>query len=593
MAGHDEIQGFRLTIDGSGKTLSCRGDQTLLKALTDAGIFLEASCGGRGSCGKCRLEVVGGQVCLACQTYPGGDVTVRLTAAAVSNKGELLGEYADDGRPLLRKQVLAPVYPTLADSHALQTMIACCLPATSGSGDLAVMRQLGQAAAARPARLTVTVAGDEIIAVEAGDTADRLYGLAFDIGTTTVVGVLVDINHRRVIATAARTNPQAAYGADVVSRIAAATPPDGLAAQARIIRQCLNGIVGELCAGQGIDPNNLYAATIAGNSTMEHLLLAVSPASLAAPPYVAVFRHMAPLPAAAIDLAINPAGRVILLPNIASFVGADTTAAVLATGQDAAAEPSLLIDLGTNGEMVLAGRNRMLACSTACGPAFEGACIRDGMRAAPGAIDDVAVDAAGTVTVRTIGGAKPAGLCGSGIVKAVAELLKLKVITASGRFADSAAVPAGLAGRLRQRDGQREFVLVEGAESAGGSDIAVTQNDIRQIQLVKSAICSGVELLIEEAGPADGMPVYLAGAFGNYLDTGSALAIGLLPGFRPEQVRPVGNAAGIGAVQVLLSAEKLARCRQIADRIEYLELAGRADFQTRFLENLVFPEVPR
>jgi uncharacterized 2Fe-2S/4Fe-4S cluster protein (DUF4445 family) len=607
MADNDTAQRFRLTIEGNGRNVACRGDQTLLKALTDAGVFLEASCGGRGSCGKCRLQVMGGptadrggspangpagEVCLACQTYPRGDVTIRLATAAASVKGEVAGELADDGQPLLCKQVVFPGYPTLDDSHTLQAMLARSLPShTEGLADAEIMRQLALAAGGRPEKLTLTLVGGNVTAIETGDTSDRLYGVAFDIGTTTVVGILVDAGRRKVVATATRTNPQAAFGADVISRIAAAAAPDGLVAQAEMIRECLDDIIGELCAVSGVGRENIYAATVAGNSTMAHLLLAVPPASLAVPPYSAVFRHMDPFPAAAIDLAINPGGRVILLPNIASFVGADTAAAVLATGQDESVGPALLIDLGTNGEMVLGGADRLLACSTACGPAFEGACIRDGMRAAPGAIDDVVIDGEGSVTLRTIGGGKPAGLCGSGIVKAVAELLRKRLINASGRFAAGDDLPAGLAGRLRQRDGQWEFILVEGADSAGGADIAVTQSDIRQIQLVKSAICSGIELLMADSGPAEGLPVYLAGAFGNYLDTASALALGLLPGFKPEQVRPVGNAAGIGAVQTLLSAAKLARCRRIAERTEYLELAAHPDFQKKFLENLAFPEV--
>jgi uncharacterized 2Fe-2S/4Fe-4S cluster protein (DUF4445 family) len=320
---------------------------------------------------------------------------------------------------------------------------------------------------------------------------------------------------------------------------------------------------------------------------MLHLLLSISPISLIRQPYAAVFKTVPPFAAKEMELAINPNGKVVLLPSIASFIGADTTAAILAAGQDISFDLSLMVDLGTNGEIALGNQEKIFACSTAAGPAFEGAHIRDGMRASVGAIEDVIIDA--DVQIRTIGGDKPVGICGSGIIKAIAQLLKKKIITTSGRFNQqiTEVLPPNLARRLINKGDQWEFVLVEGKT---GADISVTQADIRQIQLVKSAICTGIQVLIGKSFPVGRMPVFLAGAFGNYIDVESAIAIGLLPGFTQEQVRPVGNAAGTGAVYALLAQHRLERCWHIAEAIDYVELAAEPNFQKRFLANLAFPE---
>ncbi|SMC46765.1 ASKHA domain-containing protein [Sporomusa malonica] len=609
---------YHLLIEGDdGRCLACSPEDTILRSLINGGLFVEANCGGRGTCGKCKVQVIAGQVTnkeglpikpnqdntyLACQIYPQSDITIRLKTAEASQKGQALDIVSDGGAPLIKKVVLAPVYPTVDNHYSLQDMIgqALAAPGAVGGGssspvlidDSAMLRRLAAVVETKPELITVTLLDNKAMAIEAHDTSSVLYGVAFDIGTTTVVGMLVDLNVGKVVEVRSRNNPQASLGADVISRIQATHELEGgLERLSQLIRYCLNQIIAELCTAAGIDPNQVYAVTIAGNATMAHLVLEISPSTLVRKPYAALFKYMSPLNPQDIELEINPQGKIMVLPNIASFVGSDTTAAILAVDQDISETPMLMVDLGTNGEMVIGDGNKLYACSTAAGPAFEGAHIRDGMRAADGAIADVVITEQ-AVLVQTIGSAKPTGICGSGIVKAVAELVKAGILDPSGRFNKSAAakLPVSLCQRLKNNDGQWEFVLVEGKQTASGTDISITQADVRQIQLVKSSICTGIHFLMEKLPPETVFKVCLAGAFGNYVDIDSALRIGMLPGFKKECVCSVGNAAGTGAVQALLSADKMQRCVTIASKVGYLELAAQPGFQNRFLKNLSFPK---
>ncbi|HWR45545.1 ASKHA domain-containing protein [Sporomusa sp.] len=606
---------YTLLIAGNDRCLPCSREKTILRSLIDGGVFLEANCGGRGTCGKCKIQVLKGQVIgknglqvqpgndntyLACQVYPQGDITIVLKKEQASQKGQATEIIVDDSLPLVKKVILAPAYPTVDNHYSLQEMIRQALAAqtTAGSSfdstglidNAAMLRRLSEVVETKPELITITLLDNQAIAVEANDTSSVLYGVAFDIGTTTVVGMLVDLNARKVVAVCSKNNPQASMGADVISRIQATHELlGGLEGLSQLIRRCLNQIIAELCSSVGVAANHVYAVTIAGNATMSHLVLEISPSTLVRKPYAALFKYMSPLNPQDIELEINPQGKIMVLPNIASFVGSDTTAAILAVDQDISDNPMLLVDLGTNGEMVIGYGNMLYACSTAAGPAFEGAHIRDGMRAADGAITDVAITEQ-DVLVQVIGSGKPAGICGSGIVKAVAELLKAGIVETSGRFTKSAAkLPIPLQHRLKKQGGEWEFVLVEGKNSASGADISITQADVRQIQLVKSSICTGIQFLMERLHSESELTVCLAGAFGNYIDIDSALTIGMLPGLKKEVICSVGNAAGTGAVQALLSAAKMQRCMAIASKANYIELAAQPGFQNRFLANLTFP----
>ncbi len=608
---------YTLHIEGSEQYLPCEQGKTILHSLIAGGVFLEANCGGRGTCGKCKIQVLQGKVIdkegnevkgnndniyQACQVYPQSDITILLKSTKVSQKGQICEIVIDDDIPLVKKIVLTPAYPTVDNHYSLQEMIQQAVEelgsVVSGFNSLeimdnaAILRQLNDVVETRPERITLTILDNKVIAIEPGDTSSLLYGVAFDIGTTTVVGMLVDINAKKIVAVCSKNNPQASVGADVISRIQATHELEGgLERLSQLIRQCLNQIITELCSAAKVTQDHIYAGTIAGNATMAHLVLEISPSTLVRKPYAALFKYISPISPMELELDINPKGKVVLLPNIASFVGSDTTAAILAIDQDISETPLLLVDLGTNGEMVIGDGNRLYACSTAAGPAFEGAHIRDGMRAAEGAISDVVITELG-VQLQVIGNSKPDGICGSGLVKAVAELIKAGILHKSGRFnnPDQANIPEQLRRRLKKREGQWEFVLSEGENSASGADIAITQADVRQLQLVKSSICTGIQFLMEKYKLSDQVKVCLAGAFGNYIDIDSALTIGMLPGIKREAVDSVGNAAGTGAVQALLSAAKMQRSMAIAAKVGYLELAAQPEFQNRFLKNLSFPQ---
>lgn len=603
-------QYVRLTIKGT-KSFTAETGRTLLDSTTAAGIMLEAACGGQGTCGKCGVRVLSGQVAgsdgvpakadeggyyPACQVYPLEDLVIdRISQSGAGSKGEIgnISIPREDLLPPVKKISVKPAYPALDNNYSLQEMIGLAAGGITPT-DIHALKELALIAPRKVKDLTLVLVSNEITAVEAGDTKSALYGAAFDIGTTTVAGMLVDINKGKVIAAAAETNPQAAFGADVISRIRAAGTTEGLGKLSSVIRECLNSLISSLCSTSGVSKRDIYIITVAGNSTMEHLLVGISPSSLTQSPYVPVFNHVHRFSPGRLGLDINPGGRIIMLPNIAGFVGADTVAAVIAADQDLTDKMTLLIDLGTNGELVLGNKDRLVVCSTAAGPAFEGAQLSCGMRAAAGAIEDVTVS--DDVYINTIGDERPKGICGSGVIKAIAQLLKIGVITTSGRFSGGDRIdgfPESIKRRLLNNGGRKEFILAFAEESATGTDISITQGDIREIQLVKSSIFTGSQILMESFGvdPYEVEQVLIAGAFGNYIDLDSALAIGLIPRTGREKINPVGNAAGAGAVKALLSEKYLQRCCTISSQAGFIELANHKEFQRRFIRNLSFPEV--
>lgn len=585
--------------------------QTLMEALTASGIFLESICGGKGTCSKCKVRVLSGQVVdrsgspakpekdgtyLACQVYAQGQVALdRMVPKGASAKGEIgrIHIPVEHRIPVLKKSSIRTTYPTLDQNYSLQDMIQNALKMELDFDRLA-LQELSLLAPTKIQTYTLIHMDNTVTAVEAGDTSALIYGVAFDIGSTTVAGMLVDLNSGEVVAAFAETNPQTAFGADVISRIKAAEKPEGLKQLSDFIRNCLNSLIEQLCAAAGITRQDIYLVTVVGNSTMEHLLMGISPMNLTIPPYIQAFKYLPPQRPQELSLDINPGGRVLLMPNITSFVGADTTAAVMAMDQDLTPKLTLLIDLGTNGEIVLGNRERLIVSSTAAGPAFEGAQLSCGMRATDGAINDIRITE--DVLIWTINDQKPAGICGSGIIKALAEMVRAGIITSSGRFISGSQIsklPGKLQSRIKEREGHREFVLAFAEESATHSDIVITQADVREIQLVKSSICTGSQILMEGFGvnPKDVEQVLIAGAFGSFVDLDSALAIGLIPVQERQKVRSVGNAAGEGAAKALLSGYNIQRCRAIAEKAEFIELANHPHFQKSFIKNLAFPEV--
>ncbi|NPV53805.1 MAG: DUF4445 domain-containing protein [Firmicutes bacterium] len=644
-----------------GKQISVEEGTTLLDAIVQSGMRIRASCGGKGTCGKCRVYASGelspvtsreeaflspGELAaglrLACQARALGDVDIRIPSETQITRAQILtAGVVGDGReeqgqghghalqvdPLVRKVYLELDLPSLDDTDAdferLERKVAATprlrvprvsagldvirrMPFIIQEADYKVTAVLNSLEAEAPATATVMAT---ILALEPGDTTDRCYGVAFDIGTTTVAGFLMDLVTGREVGVASRMNAQAAYGDDVISRIGFARDnPDGTDRLQEKIIGVLNSIIDDLTRDSGIEKDNIYLMTVVGNTCMHHLFLGVNPGQLGVSPYVPVIKSLLAVPARDLGISINPTAPVVVLPNIGGFVGADTVGVILATSLYRGDELRLAIDLGTNGEMALGSRERIVACSTAAGPAFEGSRISQGMPAMTGAIEWVEIN--DDVEVRVVGGpGTPArGICGSGLLDAVAGLLRLGIIEETGRMLrpleceelTGRRLPPAIARRVREGRRGLEFVLIEDfaddladdhkAGGAGGS-VVLTQRDIREFQLAKGAIFAGTQILKGIMGVEDKdiSEVLLAGAFGNYLRKESARAVGLIPQIPLERVRGVGNAAGTGAKMALLSKAQIMAAEALAGRVEYIELGSHPRFQEEFARAMFFP----
>jgi uncharacterized 2Fe-2S/4Fe-4S cluster protein (DUF4445 family) len=597
----------RTTFTCRNGTYQTEQDATFLELARVQGLLLPSLCGGRGKCAKCRChprgpvteptplesellseaELAAG-VRLACQARPLGEVYVAIEEEILEKGGYT--EVVVAPEPPVRKaylQLPAPApHDDLADIERVRKALGASVWAAPPvlRGLPAVLRDAGFSATA--VIWDHGVAGDELLTVEAGDTRGAGYGMAFDIGTTSVVGYLVDLFTGREVARSSRLNGQQPWGADVISRAThALESPRGVEELQAAAVATLNQILADCCTR--VDPREVYYATVVGNSLMHHLALGITPATIAVSPYVAVSRD--PLQVRATDLGIAlPNAWVYFLPLIGAYVGADTLAVIVATGLDESDDVCLAVDIGTNGEMALGSRDRILACSAPAGPAFEGAEIRHGMRAAVGAIDRVRIQQ--DVRVWTIGDVPPRGICGSGLIDALDGMVQHGIVDPGGRLLPRPKLEGKIPGKVLERvvgkDHTWEFVL------SWEPRIVITQDDVRQLQLAKGTILCGVRILMEELGvdPSRIATVSLAGAFGNYVDKRSALGIGMLPSTIPmERIQGVGNAAGQGSRMALLSRSIRRRAEALARRVDYFELSKHPSFEDIFVESLAFP----
>ncbi|MCS7238972.1 MAG: ASKHA domain-containing protein [Thermoguttaceae bacterium] len=436
-----------------------------------------------------------------------------------------------------------------------------------------------------------------LLDLRAGGEADRLCAVAFDIGTTTIVANLVDLSTGRVLAVASAVNPQIRFGEDVISRIELCRRhSDGTSLLYQAVHEACRGLLENLCTDAGISRRDIFVATFAGNTTMLHLVAGINPASLGEAPFRPVFKRELICRAEDLGLPIHPLAQVYIFPVIGPFVGGDTIAGMLAVRLWERPSPALLVDIGTNGEIVLSHPGKLVATATAAGPAFEGVRIRCGMRAVAGAIERLRL-ADGELSWEVIGPAQPAGLCGSGLVDLVALLLQSGIVTTSGRMLspEEAAeqLPDKLSKRLLRVDGRPAFEVVPGTASASGQSIVFTQQDVRQLQLAAGAIRAGVTVLCQLVGvdPGELQEVWVAGAFGNYLRPESAQAIGLLPQAIPTQrIRFAGNTSLAGATLAAVSLEARALARWLADSVRHVELALLPEFRRAFAEGMIFPD---
>ncbi|MBN1938860.1 MAG: DUF4445 domain-containing protein [Candidatus Aminicenantes bacterium] len=587
-----------VSVLSSGRRISSDSGELLSDLLVREGIPINLYCGRRGVCGKCFVEVLSGDLPqaderertlakarnldpgrfrLSCRIAVRTDMTIRIPDAAMIPKTRILAGGAGKDvilDPTVRKIPVRPRRPGLHSPHALieglKTGLGLPGLRLSPEALFSAAAALSGSPDEDPMVTAVLGSGDELRGVERGDTSSRLFGLALDLGTTTLAAELVDLGTGSVIATAVGLNGQAAFGADVVSRISAAFHDPVQAASLRnTVIASANALLSDLQAAARIEPNEIYETVIAGNTAMSHFFLGLPVDGLAVAPFAGIFAVAPPLPADRSGLRVNPLGRVYFAPNLQSFVGGDVTAGVTATDLPSRPGTVLFLDLGTNGELVLKTERGMTSTSTAAGPAFEGASISCGLPAQDGAIDRAILNEDGGIEVGLIGEGTARGVCGTGLVDLMAAFLRRGDLSPDGRI-------------LRP---DKRLPVAPG--------VFLTPQDVREVQLAAAAVKTGIRMLLQSArlDVFDLDEILVAGAFGAYLNIENAEAIGLLPRL-PGRVRFVGNSSLEGARALLVSGRERLRAEGLTRIITHLPLARDAVFENVFIEALAFREWP-
>jgi len=600
----------RVTFDPGNQQVWYLPGETLLDCARRGGVRVAAICGGRGLCKACVVRITEGLAAApsaadseffspqeiernwrrACQTLACGDCRVEVPARAAAAPVRTQVETEDvwvrpDPAVRLCPVTVAParLAQPSADDRRLIHALSETWPGAGSRIDIEVARTLPQAVRANGGGVSAAVRFGEVIGV-VPTGKEPLLGLAVDLGTTNIAALLVDLRTGRTLGSQGIENPQTAYGGDVISRIGYARRSPGAPRQLRdLAADGINLLARMLCEQQSLDPSRIADVTVAGNTAMHHLFLGLPVDRLGVAPFAAAVSSGFDVKARDAGIMAMPGAYVHLLPNIAGFVGGDHTAVLLAIGVEQEHHSVIAIDIGTNTEMSLIHNGRLLSLSCPSGPALEGGHIRCGMRSAPGAIEAVKIDGI-RVEVETIDGAPAVGICGSGVLDAVAQLYLAGVLTAGGRMLKDHP-------RIRLTNGQPAFVLANEQET-GGAPVVFTQQDVRAVQLAKGAIRAGISILLEEAALEAGEigQFVIAGAFGAYIDLESAIAIGMLPALPLERFAQVGNAASIGAKLALVSYPHRATAQSIAASSRYLELSSSSRFNNVFVRSIGFPE---
>ncbi len=619
-----EMVKVRVRFLPSGEVVEAEPGSTILELAREAGIPISAVCGGDGICGGCRVIIQEGEVeasptslltrdeiqrgyALACQTRVKGDLQVLIPPEARSEGAQiLLDEDAQRFRallpvdeegvsyrhqPLVTKVFLKVSKPSLEDNlgdqerllreirrrtegPAIQTGLKVLqgLPGLVRKDDWEVTATLALRGAVR-----------ELVEVEPGEHSRNL-GVAVDVGTSTVVAHLADLSNSRTVDAEACYNSQARFGEEVTRRIIHAER-GGMKELHDSVIDDVNRLISALVSRNAVELKVVTAVVCAGNSAMQHFVLGLDPAKLRKAPYVPVSTSPPPVRAAEVGIKINPRGLLYTVPSIGGWVGGDITAGIVATGLHRSDQLTMLVDIGTNGEIVLGNKEWMLACSTSAGPAFEGSGVQCGLRAGHGAIEQVEISSQGHVHFRVIGGTKPKGICGSGLIDLLAELAKAGVIDRSGQLRENASP------RVRNTDGLLEFVVVPGERAAGGKDIVVTQADIENLLRAKAAVYAGADILLSSVGLklSDVERLLVAGGFGNYLNRENAVLLGLLPDIPMQRIRFVGNTAIMGAKLSMLSAEALHESHEVSRGVTYFDLISYSGYYDDFMSAKFIP----
>ena len=578
------------------------------EAALRAGILdLELPCGGEGSCGLCSVEVEGrDKSVLACQTKVVSDIVVHLPdrsqagARVLGDSHSLIDPALLPDRehlaPLYRRQRLTVPPASIEEHYSDWTRLTRELSRNGGAApitsELGVLRQLAEAVRAANGAITVgveeTASGLRVREVRAGHNAERSFGLAVDIGTTTVAAQLIDLDDGSLLATQTSYNLQVRRGADVISRIDYARNPERQEELRSLVLETLNGLITQLAATVPIAPRDIRAAFLAGNTTMTHLLLGLPPRYIREAPYVPTVNFVPELRAQDVGLNIDPQAIVACAPGVGSYVGGDITSGLLCTDLSTNRDDVFLfMDIGTNGEIVIGNADWMVACACSAGPAFEGAGIKCGMRAAEGAIERVSIGIDGEqLEYSVIGGGKPAGICGSGLISLVGELFRQGVVDRSGRFFDSPGT-----GRIVQQDSRRAFLLATAEQTRTGKDLMITEADLENLIRTKAAIYAACSLVLENVGLTweSVARVYIAGGFGRYMRVADAVFIGMLPDLPLERFRYIGNSSLTGAYIALLSREHRRRLAEIASRITYVDMSSNPKYMDSYVKALFLP----
>ena len=620
----------RISIEPDGVQIDLPEGIPLVRALWQAGAAVETPCGGFGVCGKCKVRFTRGDLPaptleeqrhlsaqelsegwrLACRHRVAGEAEIFVPVESCPAIAQVLTtavERSASLEPAVRRLAVLLEPASTVDERADLRRLLDALREQHGvvldaaQVPLSVLRQLPLAIRESNFHPCVVLFDDpsqpaatRLLAVQAHPDAPLL-GMAFDIGTTTLVGYLIDLQSGRELAHAARLNPQVQYGDDVVSRLSLVYhDPTALKLLQQAVVRGMNEIIAEACHLAEVNPQHLYEVVAVGNTTMLHLLLGVSTHSIAVAPYVPAFADSQCVEARQVGLRTSPTAMLTTLPCVAGYVGADTVAVALTHLADPTGETVMAIDIGTNGEVVLRHEGSYYCASAAAGPAFEGGRIYQGIRAEMGAISQVSVEERGPerwLHIATVGGAPPKGICGSGLIDVAACLLEIEVLDSAGRLhaRDGATWWEGQVVTLHE---QKAFRIVAPEAAGTPEGIVLTQKDVRELQLAKGSLRAVMEVLLREAGTswAQVSRLLVAGAFGMYINLRSAQRIGLLPPLPLSRIQPVGNAAGAGAKLALRSVRERQRAQWLAQQMQHVVMTGNLHYQESYIDHLGFPE---
>jgi len=611
-----ELEEVLVIFQPKNKTVKVPIGTNLIEAADKAGIVIPSICASKGKCGKCKVRILqkdipftsneeitllpeerSAGIHLACQVTISTALMVEiLSEEKIETTRFLTYDLADKIKvdTQLRKIYIEMQEPDINnqidDFFNLES--STHLNNKKFFTPLAVLQNLPTFFRKNNFKATFAIDEDKFISIEAGDTTDRLFGVAVDLGTTTIVGSLVDILSGEILGISACTNPQSKQGGDVISRVNYATSePGGLVNLQTSVIDAINKIIEDLCNQFGVKFREIYKLALAGNTIMNHLFLGVTPQFIAETPYIPAFRASQKFMAEELGITIQPRGIITTLPNISGYVGGDITGFILASGIHKSNKITLGIDIGTNGEIVLGSKEKLLCCSAAAGPAFEGGHITCGMRAMEGAIDKFVIDNDQTF-LHVIGEGEPKGICGTGLIDVVAELLRYGILTSTGKIEipQSENINGWLIKHLIEGEKNNSFMLVPRDDTSGENQLMVTQRDIRELQLGKGAIAAGIQILCNKLKIEifDIEEILIAGAFGSYLNKFNAQRIGLIPNIPADQVKFVGNAASLGAKKFLLSNKAQKETEKIINLTEYIELSSLIEFQDIFADSMLF-----